>query len=78
MVRKGESDYRFVFSIKILNVINRKLPDFLFPRVCVWCCKKWKYLCIECKKELYAHPENCPFCHQKSPDSQTCKSCAEN
>ena len=54
------------------------LIDFLFPRVCVWCGKKWEYLCSECKKGLYSHPEICPFCHQKSPDFQTCKSCAEN
>lgn len=54
------------------------LLDFLFPRTCVWCWNKWAYLCNECKKELYAHPEICPFCHQKSSDFQTCKSCAES
>lgn len=53
------------------------LLDFLFPRICAWCGKKWEYLCTDCKKELYAHPEICPFCHQKSSDFQTCKSCAE-
>ena len=53
------------------------LLDFLFPRTGVWCGKKWEYLCTDCKKELYAHPEICPFCHQKSSDFQTCKSCAE-
>ena len=54
------------------------LLDFLFSRICVWCSKKWEYLCSECKRELYSHPEICPFCHQKSSDFQTCKSCAEN
>lgn len=54
------------------------LLDFLFPRTCISCGKKWEYLCSECKKELYSHPEMCPFCHQKSSDFQTCKSCAEN
>ena len=54
------------------------LLDFLFPRTCVWCWKKWEYLCQECKKQLYSHPEICPFCHQKSSDFQTCKSCAES
>ena len=53
------------------------LLDFLFPRVCMWCWKKWEYLCSECKKELYSHPEICPFCHRKSADFQTCKACAE-
>ena len=53
------------------------LLDFLFPRTCVWCWKKWEYLCSECKKQLYSHPEICPFCHQKSSDFQTCKSCSE-
>ena len=54
------------------------LLDFLFPRVCVWCWQKWEYLCSECKKELYFHPEICPFCHQKSLDFQVCKSCSES
>ena len=54
------------------------LLDFLFPRTCVGCWKKWEYLCSECKKELYSHPEICPFCHQKSPDFQTCKACSES
>ena len=54
------------------------LLDFLFPRTCISCGNKWEYLCSECKKELYSHPEMCPFCHQKSSDFQTCKSCAEN
>lgn len=53
------------------------LLDFLFPCTCVWCWKKWGYLCSECKKQLYSHPEICPFCHQKSPDFQTCKTCLE-
>lgn len=52
--------------------------DFLFPRTCIWCGQKWEYLCRDCKKELYAHPEICPFCHQKSLDYQTCRSCTEN
>lgn len=54
------------------------LLDFIFPRTCAWCWKKWDYLCQECKKELYAHPEVCPFCHQKSSDFKVCKSCSEN
>lgn len=54
------------------------LLDFLFPRICVWCGRKWEYLCSNCKKELYPHPEMCPFCHQKSSDFQTCKECSEN
>lgn len=54
------------------------LLDFLFPRVCVWCWQKWEYLCSACKKELYSHPEICPFCHQKSSDFQVCKSCEES
>jgi ComF family protein len=54
------------------------LLDFIFPRTCAWCWKKWDYLCQECKKELYAHPEICPFCHQKSSDFKVCKSCSEN
>jgi len=52
--------------------------DFLFPRCCVNCGEKWSYLCIECKKELYSHPEVCPFCHNKSADFQTCKECSES
>lgn len=52
--------------------------DFLFPRCCVNCGEKWSYLCIECKKELYSHPEICPFCHNKSADFQTCKECSES
>ncbi len=68
----------FVFSIIIYLWLRIMLLDFLFPRTCVWCWKKWEYLCAECKKQLYSHPEICPFCHQKSPDFQTCKSCAEN
>lgn len=52
------------------------LIDFLFPRVCVWCWQKWAYLCQSCKKELYSHPEICPFCHQKSSDFKVCESCA--
>ena len=54
------------------------LLDFLFPRTCVWCWEKWEYLCSECKKQLYSHPEICPFCHQKSSDFQTCKACSES
>ena len=68
----------FVFSIIIYLWLRIMLLDFLFPRTCAWCWKKWEYLCAECKKQLYSHPEICPFCHQKSPDFQTCKSCAEN
>lgn len=68
----------FVFSIIIYSWLMNMLLNFLFPRVCVWCWKKWEYLCSECKKDLYSHPEICPFCHQKSSDFQTCKSCAEN
>ncbi|MDR0650185.1 MAG: double zinc ribbon domain-containing protein [Candidatus Peribacteria bacterium] len=49
--------------------------DFLFPRECVGCHKVGTYLCIDCKKSLYAHPEICPFCHKNSPDFQTCFSC---
>ena len=52
------------------------LLDVLFPRVCIWCWQKWSYLCSECKKQLYAHPEICPFCHQKSLDFQVCKNCS--
>ena len=54
------------------------LLDFLFPRTCVGCWKKGEYLCAWCRKELYSHPEMCPFCHQASTDFKTCKSCAEN
>jgi ComF family protein len=49
--------------------------DFLFPRECVGCRTVGTYLCPNCKKSLYAHPEICPFCHKNSPDFQTCFSC---
>ncbi|MDR2415569.1 MAG: double zinc ribbon domain-containing protein [Candidatus Peribacteria bacterium] len=51
--------------------------DVLFPRECVGCHKLGAYLCSNCKKSLYAHPEMCPFCHRHSPDFQTCFSCKE-
>lgn len=54
------------------------LLDWLFPRCCVWCWNKWNYLCSDCKKQLYPHPEMCPFCHNKSANFQTCKECAES
>jgi ComF family protein len=49
--------------------------DFLFPRECVGCHQQGSYLCKDCKKTLYAHPEICPFCHKKSKDFQTCFAC---
>lgn len=51
--------------------------DFLFPRLCVGCWSKWSYLCSDCKKSLYSHPEICPFCHQESQNFQVCKSCKQ-
>jgi ComF family protein len=51
------------------------LLDILFPRECVGCRKEGAYLCTNCKKSLYAHPEICPFCHKDSKDFQTCFSC---
>lgn len=52
--------------------------DRIFPRCCVGCWNKWSYLCPDCKKQLYAHPEICPFCHNKSADFRTCKECSES
>lgn len=52
--------------------------DFIFPRICVWCWEKWEYLCNECKKQIEAHPEMCPFCHKKSNHFQTCYECKES
>ncbi|MDR2190492.1 MAG: double zinc ribbon domain-containing protein [Candidatus Peribacteria bacterium] len=49
--------------------------DVLFPRECVGCRTVGSYLCPQCKKSLYAHPEICPFCHKPSADFQTCFSC---
>lgn len=49
--------------------------DILFPRECVGCWKTGSYLCSNCKKTLYAHPEICPFCHKASIHFQTCCSC---
>jgi competence protein ComFC len=49
--------------------------DILFPRECVGCRKAGAYLCSDCKKSLYAHPEICPFCHKESKDFQTCFAC---
>ena len=49
--------------------------DLLFPRECVGCHQEGSYLCKDCKKSLYAHPEMCPFCHKKSTDFQTCSPC---
>ncbi|MDR3169201.1 MAG: double zinc ribbon domain-containing protein, partial [Candidatus Peribacteria bacterium] len=49
--------------------------DFLFPRECVSCHTVGSYLCPDCKKSLYAHPEICPFCHKVSKDFQVCFSC---
>lgn len=41
--------------------------DFLFPRICIGCGSSWSYLCKECKKSLYPHPEICPLTHKTSP-----------
>jgi ComF family protein len=49
--------------------------DLLFPRECVGCHTPGAYLCKECKKSLYAHPEICPFCHRESKDFQVCFAC---
>lgn len=49
--------------------------DFLFPRECVGCGKEWNYLCSDCKKQLYAHPEICPLCHKDSKDFRICFWC---
>lgn len=49
--------------------------EYLFPRSCYGCDKPWAYLCFECKKELFPHPELCPFCHKESKNFKTCSSC---
>ena len=51
------------------------LLDLLFPRECVGCHQEGTYLCQDCKKSLYAHPEMCPFCHKESKNFQTCFVC---
>lgn len=54
------------------------LLDSLFPRICAGCGKKWSYLCADCKKQLYSHPEVCPFCHKRSTNFQVCRECSES
>ncbi|MDR0607674.1 MAG: double zinc ribbon domain-containing protein [Candidatus Peribacteria bacterium] len=51
------------------------LLDVFFPRECVGCHKIGNYLCTDCKKSLYAHPEICPFCHKANKDFQICYAC---
>lgn len=52
-----------------------KRLELLFPRTCCWCWKVWSYLCFECKKQLFPHPELCPVCHCPSPWFKTCANC---
>ncbi|MDR0369714.1 MAG: hypothetical protein LBH96_04315 [Candidatus Peribacteria bacterium] len=49
--------------------------DVLFPRECIGCHTEGCYLCNDCKKQLYAHPEICPFCHKDSQDFRVCFGC---
>ena len=52
-----------------------KRLELLFPRTCCWCWKVWSYLCFECKKQLFPHPELCLVCHCPSPWFKTCANC---
>lgn len=54
------------------------LLDLLFPRECVGCHEQGTYLCKDCKKTLYVHPEICPFCHKTSKNFQTCFACKKD
>ena len=51
------------------------IRDFLFPKTCINCKKTGAYLCIDCKKLLDPHTEECPYCHKFSPHYQTCINC---
>jgi ComF family protein len=55
----------------------KKLIDFFFPIICVWCEREGNYLCKECKKSLQAHPDLCPVCHRKSPSWNLCLGCKD-
>lgn len=52
-----------------------KRLELLFPRTCCWCWKVWSYLCFECKKQIFPHPELCPVCHCPSPWFKICANC---
>lgn len=52
-----------------------KLLNLIFPPLCFSCGKQGDYLCPNCKKDLKAHPELCPYCHRVSPHYQTCLNC---
>lgn len=49
--------------------------NLIFPITCIGCEQEWSYLCKECKKTIRAHPELCPWCHQRSPLWSTCFTC---
>jgi len=52
-----------------------KILSFLFPKLCINCSQPWEYLCLDCKKQLTAHPEICPYCHTYHRFYQTCFAC---
>lgn len=52
-----------------------RLRELLFPIICVWCEREWKYLCDQCKTTIRPHPELCPSCHIYSPLWVICYSC---
>lgn len=55
-----------------------KLIDLVFPKQCINCSTTGAYLCKNCKRKLYPHPEICPYCHRASKDYRTCIDCKTN
>jgi len=55
-----------------------KLIDLIFPKQCINCSATWAYLCKNCKRKLYPHPEICPYCHRASKDYVRCIDCRTN
>jgi len=52
-----------------------KILDLVLPRQCIWCGKKWDYICNKCKKTLIPHAEICPICHNPSKGYKVCVKC---
>jgi ComF family protein len=58
-----------------MRKLLKNILNIIFPKECLTCSKTWEYLCKECRKELYPHPELCPNCHKNSPNYKLCIQC---
>jgi len=56
-------------------MILQKIINYIFPKTCAICQKIWDWLCLDCKKKLQTHPDICLYCHQNSPNFETCRFC---